>query len=72
MFISDPGVMGLKHRIPDPDPEHASASKNLSILTPTKFSKLSNISSGMFIPDPDPGVRDQNGTGSRIRIQNTG
>ncbi len=30
-----------------------SASKNLSILTPKIVSKLSEIWSGLFIPDPD-------------------
>jgi hypothetical protein len=39
--------------------------------------KLSDISSGMFIPDPDPdfthpGSRGQKGIGSQIRIRNTG
>jgi hypothetical protein len=29
-------------------------------------SKLSEIRSGLFIPDPDPGSRDQKGTGSWI------
>ncbi len=41
--------------------------------------KLSEIWSGLFIPDPDsdylpfpePGSRGQKGTGSRIRIRNT-
>jgi hypothetical protein len=41
--------------------------------------KLSEISSGLFIPDPDPdylpipdsGSRGEKGTGSRIRIRNT-
>jgi hypothetical protein len=33
--------------------------------------KLSEISSGLFIPDPDPGSCGQRGTGSRIRIRNT-
>ncbi len=60
-------------KIPDPDP------KNLNIFTLKIVSKLSEIWSGMFIPDPDPGPdlnflpipdpgsRDQKGTASRIR-----
>ncbi len=36
-------------RIPDP----GSASKNLSILTQKMFSKLQEIWSGLFIPDPE-------------------
>jgi hypothetical protein len=48
------------------------------ILTKKMVSKLSEIRSGLFIPDPDPdflpipdpGYRGQKGTGSRIR--NTG
>ncbi len=51
------------------------ASKNLSILTPKKVTKLLEIWSGLFIPDPDPdilpipypGYRGLKGTGSRIR-----
>ncbi len=40
--------------IPDPNFFHPrSASKNVSILTPTNFSKHSEIWSGLFIPDPD-------------------
>ncbi len=48
-------------------------------LTKKNVSNLSEIWSGMFIPDPkldflpipDPGFTGQNGTGSRIRIRNT-
>jgi hypothetical protein len=62
-------------KIPDP----GSASQNLGIFTQKIDSKLSEIWSGMFIPDPDldflpipdPGSRGQKGTGSRIRIRNT-
>ncbi len=45
--------------IPDPTfsiPEPGSASKNLSILTRKLFIKLSELWSGLFIPDP-PGVK---------------
>ncbi len=67
-------------------PDTGSASKNLSILTPKKTKKwfLSSrkydpgCSSRIpgpdadFLPIPDPGSRGQKGTGSRIRIRNTG
>jgi hypothetical protein len=47
--------------IPDPNffhPGFGSASKNLSVLLQKKMvSKLSEIWSGLFIPDPDPGTR---------------
>ncbi len=83
MFIPDPNFS-----IPDPgsrvknisDPGSGSASKNLSIfLTQKIVSKLSEIWSRMFSPDPDlhflpipdPGSRGQKGTGSRIRIRTT-
>ncbi len=78
MFILDPNF--FPSQIPDPNFFHpGSASKNVSILTPKIFSKLSEIWSWLFIPDPDPdflpipdpGSRDQKGTGSRIRIRNT-
>jgi hypothetical protein len=61
--------------IPDP----GSASKNLSIYNPKKlFLSSRKYDSGIFIPDPDldffypsripdPGSRNQKGTGSRIR-----
>jgi hypothetical protein len=65
--------------IPDPNFFHSgSASKHLSILTKKIVSQLSEILSRLFIPDPDPdfvthpGSRCQKGTGSRIRIRNTG
>ncbi len=45
MFIPDPNIS-------NPDP--GSASKNLRILTQKTVSKLSEIWSGLFIPDPDP------------------
>ncbi len=77
-------------RIPDPEsdffpsririfsiPDPGSASKNLK--QKQMFSKLYEIRSGLFIPDPvpyllpisNPGSRGQKGTGSRIRIRNT-
>ncbi len=63
--------------IPDPNFFHpGSGSKNLRILTQKIVSALSDIWSGLFIPDPDPdffrhhGSRDQKGTGSRIQIRN--
>ncbi len=62
-----------------------SASKNLSILTQKIAAKLTEIrwfGLFLFIPDPDPGSgswflthpgsKGQKGTGSRIRIRNTG
>jgi hypothetical protein len=62
-------------------PDHWSvyASKNLSIFNPKIVSKLPEIWSGMFIPDPDldllpipdPGSRGQKSIGSRIRIHDT-
>jgi hypothetical protein len=85
MFIPDPGFFhnGSRIRIfsiPDP----GSASKNLSILTPKNcFYALGNMirvvdpGSGsrnripIFLPIPDPGSKDQKGTGSRIRIRKT-
>ncbi len=52
MLIS---VCGSGMFIPDPSFFHpGSASRNLSILTQKKVSKLSEIWSGLFIPDPDP------------------
>ncbi len=78
---ADPGSQFFPSRIPDlnsfiPDPGYAS--QNLSILTQKSVSKL--IWSGYLIPDQDPGswdfthpgFRGQKGTGSRIRICNTG
>ncbi len=61
-----------------PSPGSTSASKNRSNFNPKNcfYSKLSEIWSGMLIPDPDldfypsripnPGSRGQKGTGSRI------
>ncbi len=54
-------------------PDLGWASKNLSILTQKIVSNLSEIWSGLFIPDPDPdslpapGSWGQKSTGSRIR-----
>ncbi len=55
-----------------PDPHQ----RILSIVTLKSVSKLSEIWSVLFIPDPDPDFypsrsRGQKGTGSRIRIRNT-
>jgi hypothetical protein len=55
--------------IPDPDPR-----QRLGIFDPKIVSKFSVIWSGKFIPDPhldflpipDPGSKDEKGTGSRI------
>ncbi len=67
-------VQGEKDsRIPDPY-----SHQRISILTQKVVSKLSEIWSGMFIPDPDldflpipnPESRDQEGSGSCIRIRN--
>jgi hypothetical protein len=55
MFIPDPRSEFFPSRIrifPIPDP--GSATKNLSILTQEIVSKLSEIRSGLFIPDQDP------------------
>ncbi len=54
--------------------------KEFKYLTQNIFFQLSEIWSWLFIPDPDldflpiqdPGSRDQKGTGSPIRIRNTG
>ncbi len=51
--------------IPDPH-------KEFQYFNPKKIvSKLQEIWSGLFIPDPYPGSRGQKGTGSWIRIRNT-
>ncbi len=73
MFIPDPNFYypgSLIRTFPIPDPGYAS--KNFSILTQKIVSKLSEIWSGLFIPDPDPiltypGSRGQKGTGPWIR-----
>ncbi len=76
--VADPGCLS---RIPDPNfsiPDSwskRSASNNPSLFNPKIVSKLSEIWSGMFIPDPNldflpipnPRSRAQKGTGSRIR-----
>ncbi len=61
---------------PDPNFNHpGSASNNLSILTQKIVSKLSEIWSGLFIPDSDPDFFTQPGSrgkkGTRSRIRNT-
>ncbi len=76
--------------IPDPnfsipDPSFFHPGFRIRIFPPSRIpdlhqriypvaSKLSEIWSGLFIPDPDPGSRGQKGTRSRIpdRIRNTG
>jgi hypothetical protein len=84
MFIPDPNffhpgsrIHGQKDsRIQDPAPHP----ENLSILTQTIVSKLSEIWSKIFIPDPDldflpipdPGFTGQEGTEFRIRIRTIG
>jgi hypothetical protein len=74
--VADPGCLSriLSFSIPDPgskrfpDPH---LHQRIYVFQPI-VSKLSKIWSGMFIPDldfwpiPDPGSRDQKGTGSRI------
>jgi hypothetical protein len=70
--IPDPG----SKRFPDPGSESLSA-KELKYFNPSNFCKLSDIWSGMFIPDPDlyflpipdPRSRGQKGTGSRSQIR---
>ncbi len=80
MFIPDPGsefYPSLIRIFSIRDP--GSASKNLSILNQKFVSKLSEIWSGLFIPDPDfypsriqdPGVKKAPVHRSRIRIRNT-
>jgi hypothetical protein len=54
MFISDPDFFHPGSRVKK-IPGSASTSKNLRILTPRIVSKLSEILSGMFIPDTDSG-----------------
>jgi hypothetical protein len=82
--LSDPGSDFFPSQIPDPNCLHPrSASKNLSILTPKKWFLSSRkyypgCSFQILDPDadflsiPDPGSMGQKGTGSRIRIRNTG
>jgi hypothetical protein len=71
--ILDPGS-GVK-KIPDPG--YGSTFKNLSIFNPKNcFYALGNMIRDVlwiliFLPIPDPGSRDQKGTGSGIRIRNT-
>ncbi len=69
LFLSR--ILIFPFRIPDPRfwiPDSGSASKNLSILTQKCFFKLSEIWSGLFIPDPHPGSGPwfYTHTGSRI------
>ncbi len=53
--VADPGCWIWIFSIPDTNFFHPiSASKNLSILTQKMVSILSEIRSGLFIPDPDP------------------
>ncbi len=57
--VADPGCLSRIRffSIPDPHisiPDPRSASKNFSILTQKMVSKLEEIWSGLFIPDPDP------------------
>ncbi len=70
---ADPGCLSRIWIFSIPDP----ASKKLSILTQKIVSKLSEIWSGMFLPDPDPwgilifthhGSRDQKDTGSATLV----
>jgi hypothetical protein len=73
MFIPDPNFFlpeswNQSKMIPDPGYVSAFFLKNVSILAQKIVSKLSEISSGLSIPDPDPG---QKGAGSQIRIRNT-
>jgi hypothetical protein len=85
--VADPGFLSRIRifSIPDlgsgvkkiPDPGSGSASKNLSILTQKKIVSVHPGSGSRFrililLPIPDPGTRGQKGTGSRIRILNTG
>ncbi len=74
--IPDPNfsVPDPNFSVPDPNFFHPGSQiriKELSIFTWKIVSKLLELWSGLFIPDPDPGSRVQKGTGSRIRIRNT-
>ncbi len=79
LSIADPGSEFYPSRIPDPNFFHpGSESKNLSILTPKNcFQAFGNLiwvvhpGSGSW-PFTHTGSRSQKGTGSRIRIRNTG
>ncbi len=74
--VADPGCSSRIRIFSFPVPNFSipvpgSASKNVSILTQKIGSKLSEIGSGLLIPDPDPDFlpileRGQKGTGSRI------
>ncbi len=72
--VADPGCLSRIRIFSIADP--GSISKNLSILTQKIVTKLPEIWSGLFIPDPDADFlyqfKGQNGTGPRIRIRNTG
>ncbi len=81
MFIPDPNF--FPSRIPDPGskrfriPDPYPLQRIQVFLNQKIVSKLSELWSGMFIPDPDPGFgswffihpgsRDQKGTRSRVR-----
>jgi hypothetical protein len=76
--IADPGSAFFPSRIPDPNFFHPGSTiynEEFKYLTKKMVSKLTEIWSWLFIPDPDhgswffthPGSRGQNGTGSRIR-----
>jgi hypothetical protein len=54
--------------IPDPGSGSTFTSKNLSILTQKIVSKLSEIWSGMFITDPEPGLKKAPDPGSATLI----
>ncbi len=56
MFIPDPNFFHLRSRIQgQKDPGSGSTSKGLNIFNPKIVSKLSEIWSGAFLPDPYPG-----------------
>ncbi len=60
-------VLWIRDVIPDPNFFHPGpSSNNLSIFTQKIVYKLSEIWSGLFIPDTDPGSKGQKGTGSQI------
>jgi hypothetical protein len=79
--VADPRCLSRIRLFSIPDP--GSESKNLSILTPKKWflssrkyyrccsSRIPNPDAD-FLPMPEPESRGQKGTGSRIRIRNTG
>ncbi len=86
-YCADPGCLSRipdpTYSIPDPNFFHPGSRIHIKefkyfnpkncILSSRKYDPgcSSRIRILVFLPIPDPGSRDQNGTGSRIRIRNT-